>query len=72
MILCDKKHLASDTSLDELNEFADRLGIKRTWIHRSTIVHYDVWGKKLSLVLENGAVLISTKELVKRCRLVKV
>ena len=59
-------HLVSDTSLDELHEFAGALGLRREWLHRKTIPHYDLTGEIYERALTHGATLVSSRELVRR------
>ncbi len=49
-------HMMSDTSLEELHQFAESLGLKRSWFQRSGGAHYDVAMGKRKLALEKGAV----------------
>lgn len=43
MVYTDGVHLISDTSLEELHEFAASIGIKRCWYHASSKwKHYDI------------------------------
>jgi hypothetical protein len=59
-------HLVSDTSLDELHEFAGVLGLRREWLHRKSIPHYDLTGEVYDRALAHGATLVSSRELVRR------
>ena len=59
-------HLVSDTSLEELHEFAAGLGLRREWFQVKSIPHYDVTGKYYELALERGALLVSSREIVRR------
>lgn len=64
MIYTDKIHLVADT-LDELHEFALKIGLKREWFqNHPKHPHYDIWGTKVKIALENNAKLISSKEIV--------
>ncbi len=58
-------HLVSDESLDELHEFAERLGIPRRGFHGD---HYDVPEEYYSQMVESGAVPTPSRELVRRLR----
>ena len=43
MIYTDGIHVISDTSEDELHDWAQKAGIKRCWFHRGSLhPHYDV------------------------------
>lgn len=52
-------------SLTELHSFAATIGVKRHWFHRgSRYPHYDINEDQRSAAIANGAVAISSKELV--------
>ncbi len=55
-------HLASDTSFEELHQFARVLGIPERGFDRD---HYDVPGEWYDAVVEAGAVPVSSRELVR-------
>ena len=59
-------HLVSDSSIEELHAFAERLGLRREWLQRRSIPHYDLTGERYELALAIGAELISSRELVRR------
>ncbi|MGI9507631.1 MAG: DUF4031 domain-containing protein [Geminicoccaceae bacterium] len=61
MVMC---HLLSDESVDELHEFARRIGMKREWFQDGSAPHYDVCKSRRVAAIENGAIEIScrTKE----------
>jgi len=59
-------HLVSDSSLDELHEFAESLGLRRQWFQEKSIPHYDLTGEVYELALERGALLVSSREIVLR------
>lgn len=56
-------HVASDTSYDELHEFAARLGIPERGFDRD---HYDVPAEFYDDVVAAGAVPVTSRELVSR------
>jgi len=58
-------HLVSDLSLDELHEFAHRLGIRRAWFQGD---HYDITANKREHALLLGAVSVTSRELAQRRR----
>jgi hypothetical protein len=61
-------HLASDHSLDELHEFAGRVSpllARPLRFHRD---HYDIAEQWWQLVVDSGAHVVSTHELVRRLR----
>ncbi|MCI0336189.1 MAG: DUF4031 domain-containing protein [Acidobacteria bacterium] len=59
-------HLVSDSSLEELHEFAECLGLRREWLQVKSIPHYDLTGEVYGLALERGAILVSSREIVRR------
>ena len=58
-------HLVSDTSIDELHEFAAGLGIPRRGFQGD---HYDVPEEHRPTVIAAGAVEVESRELVRRLR----
>ena len=56
-------HLASDSDLDELHQFAEALGIPRRGFHGD---HYDVPEDWYEQAVESGAVPTGSRELVRR------
>ena len=58
-------HLVSDVSLDELHEFADRVGMPRRGFQGD---HYDVPEEYRSRVVAAGAVPVESRELLRRLR----
>ena len=62
-------HMVSDTSEEELHEFAQKIGLKREWAQlrpEASAAHYDLTPTKRELAILLGAVEVSSKELVKR------
>ncbi len=59
-------HLVSDSSLEELHEFAAELGLRREWFQMKSIPHYDLTGDVYELAIERGAILVSSREIVRR------
>jgi hypothetical protein len=57
-------HLTSDTSEEELHEFAARLGLKREWFQGD---HYDLTEGKRMQALKLGAQIVDGAELFRRC-----
>lgn len=67
MILTDGIHLVSDTSLQELHEFARKIGLKRHWFQRGKSrrhPHYDLFRGMHGKAMEAGAHLVPTRLLV--------
>lgn len=58
-------HLVSDTSLDELHDFAARAGIPRRGFD---LDHYDVPTERYALLVDLGAELVDSRTLVRRLR----
>jgi hypothetical protein len=56
-------HLISDSSYDELHEFARSVGIPARGFERD---HYDVPAEMYEQVLAAGAVSVSSREIVRR------
>ena len=59
-------HLVSDSSIEELHEFAAELGLRREWFQLKSIPHYDLTGRVYELAIERGAILVSSREIVRR------
>ena len=56
-------HMVSDSSYDELHAFAERLGVPRRGFERD---HYDIPEHLHAAAIEEGAELVTSKELVRR------
>ena len=54
-------HLMAD-SLEELHEFAQKIGLKREWCHNGD--HYDVTSSLRKIAVKNGAREIDVVEMV--------
>lgn len=55
-------HMVSDTSLDELHEFARGLGIPERGFHGD---HYDLPSHVREVAVERGALQVTSRELVR-------
>ena len=65
-------HLVAD-SLDELHQFADKLGLKRAWFQaHESLPHYDVTVEVRGIALIRGAVAADRRTLISRGRQLKV
>lgn len=65
MVYTDGIHLVAD-SLDELHEFADKIGLKREWFQdHPSHPHYDIFGAKVRLSLESGALRVGMRDIAK-------
>lgn len=58
-------HLVSDSSYDELHEFAARLGLQREWFQGD---HYDIPASVRAEAIALGAEPVGLHELVRRLR----
>jgi hypothetical protein len=58
-------HLVSDTSYDELHAFAERAGIPRRGFHGD---HYDVPEEHVAELVNAGAALTPSRDLLRRMR----
>lgn len=50
-------HLLSDKDLDELHDFAGKIGLKRKWFQKETIPHYDITESRWHLAILRGAIV---------------
>ncbi len=60
-------HLGTD-NVPELHQFAQSIGLKPEWFQDKKIPHYDVTLSKCILAVAQGAILIDSKEFVRKCR----
>lgn len=69
-IYTDGIHMVSNESLNELHAFAEKIGLKRHWFEglRKGHPHYDLMKSKKQLAIDNGAIVVNSKEIVKICR----
>lgn len=57
-------HLIADT-IEELHEFAARLGLKRQWFqHNSSCPHYDLTAGRRAMAVQLGVTELADKEFV--------
>lgn len=56
-------HLIADT-LEELHEFAARIGLRRAWFQASSTPHYDLNETRHAKALELGAVFLDREKFV--------
>lgn len=65
-------HMIADT-LQELHAFAEKIGVKKHFFHKSaTYLHYDLNDSQRTIAVENGAIEISSKELVIKSKELKL
>lgn len=56
-------HLTTDGPIDELHEFAARIGMRRAWFQDHPLApHYDLVPAKRAKALERGAVFVSARQ----------
>jgi len=53
---------------NELTEFADRIGLSREWIQRSSFLHFDVSKPMRKKAIAAGAIAITARQLVEKVR----
>jgi len=65
MVYTDDVHLVCK-NVDELHAFAKKIGLKRRWYqHHHRHPHYDLTTQhKMEIALKNGAILVSSRQLV--------
>lgn len=69
MIYTDGIHLVSDESVEELHEFAAKIGCQKWWFDHSIKKnpkhpHYNIWGVILKRALAAGAIKCTAREFV--------
>lgn len=68
----DTCHMFSDQiDLAELHELAGKIGMRRAWLHRSSILHYDLISWKRLEAVRAGAVEVDSHEAVRLWRLIR-
>ena len=57
-------HMWSDNNIQELFDFAERIGLKKSWIQKSRIgwVHFDLVNKYREKAISHGAIAVSNRE----------
>ena len=63
---CEWCHMASDESLEELHEFAARIGLKRKAFQSVSRPHYDLRPSTRRLAVSMGAEEVGMRDLVRR------
>ena len=60
-------HMFSDTSTNELVDFAVKIGLKKQWLQKSRIgwIHFDLVKSKRIRAIEKGATVITNREMGK-------
>lgn len=60
-------HLIAD-SVDELMEFAVRMGLKREWFQAKSTPHFDLTAEGRRLAVEHGAIELAPRQLIAKIR----
>ena len=60
-------HLIAD-SVDELMEFAVRMGLKREWFQAKSTPHFDLTAEGRELAVQHGAIELGQRQLVAKIR----
>lgn len=60
-------HMMTDGPVEELHQFALRLGLKRAWYQPKSHPHYDVSEGKREEAIRLGAIAVSPHDLVRLC-----
>lgn len=63
-------HMTADT-LEELNDIAALVGLKRCWLQAQKHPHYDLCQEKRELAIHHGAKVVSSKDIVRIARRLK-
>lgn len=58
-------HMATDGSLEQLHQFALRIGVKRHFFHAGDKPHYDINEQQRITAIVCGAVEVTSKQLVR-------
>lgn len=61
-------HMATDGDIEELHAFAGEIGLKRGWFQPKSLPHYDLTQRKRERAIAHGAVSVSTRELIEKCK----
>lgn len=61
-------HMMTDGEIEELHEFAQRLGLKRAWFqNKPGHPHYDISSNKRKQAIKMGAVNCTAREMNEKC-----
>lgn len=60
-------HMTADTT-EELHEFARKLGLKPEWFQDHRVKHYDLSESKRNHAIKHGAIPLSMREFIAKCR----
>jgi uncharacterized protein DUF4031 len=56
-------HMTCDGELEELHQFAECIGLKRSWFQQSSLPHYDLTPNKRAEAVRAGARETTTREM---------
>ena len=65
-------HMMTDGALEELHDFAEKIGVKRYRYHKKSSPHYDLREHQRIEAIKNGAVEADNRKIVELIRLWKV
>ncbi|MFW5962575.1 MAG: DUF4031 domain-containing protein [bacterium] len=68
MVYTDGVHLITDGEIEELHKFAQKIGLKREWFQNKKKPHYDLFGGKRQKAVKAGAIVVSSREIIKILR----
>lgn len=61
-------HMMTDGPIEELHQFADKIGLKRSWFQdKSGHPHYDLAPSKRATAIDYGAKSVTSREMIKKC-----
>ena len=63
---CSWCHMWTDGDIEELHEFAEKIGMKRSWFQDKSLKHYDLTAARRALAIDNGAKECSLKEWMRK------
>jgi hypothetical protein len=63
-------HLIAD-DIDELHNFAEIIGLNRSWFQDKNVPHYDLTANKRAEVIKAGAIPLSVKDFVLKMRKIR-
>lgn len=61
-------HMACDGDIEELHALAQKIGLKRSWFQKGSLPHYDLTEGRRKMAVQNGAVEVTSRELVVKCK----
>ena len=61
-------HLFTDGSLEELIIFAESIGLKKNWLHKTSLNHFDLVESKRIEAIKKGAIELNRSEASKKIK----